>query len=716
MDSSTAIEEDLLKYVAEEIEGYDRLNPDILDGVIRDSNKLSISLDNIVSGFEEEKELILSSEDRLEQQRLRESIVDSIEGRLGVSIGYPRLIKSESGELTIGAKVRIKEHSRFSDQNTGIGKILRKDTGDNGWVSVEFEDGYSNIYAPEDLKLESDDETYSKVNQRILNEMPIRLEDFREYLMRTIPPLLNKASKTNSHRTSGKFEPGDLIVMSKGANKRYYITKEGSEGKVIRGNGSRYTVLFTKLTDDYESDTQEYDVYAKDMVLRENLKDAIKKAGGKRRYIQKLIDDAVNEEIISRVKEKFKDKRIEILVDNLIEQGVIFRDNGELYVNQKRARRYGNGHDKRGANDNNSLSSAKMPSQKDFKPKYDELAKKGLFMSGNMNAPLAEQSSNVVQFEYTVGCSHNKCTYCNLYKGSRFHKKSLNDFKKHVDKVFGYLAETGEANGLTRVFIGGGDALSVETKELSSGIDHIISLFKKHTGNLPKRISMYGSVKNILEKDIKGLKYLHCGGTCSGTCSSERYERRIGLELVYLGMETGDSQLLKELNKGHTEEELYRAIAILNKVNTSGSHLDVSAFVMPGLGGERYNQSHVHSTLNALRALEPKFINLMTIKEHPGSAYAKWMDRAEQKGDNRRLTQAEIGIQIADFIAGIDFPTTIGCFDNSCYLGENTNAIHFPSVDIDGVGSQIILADKIRTAVHKQSKRDGANPAYVALS
>jgi len=316
-----------------------------------------------------------------------------------------------------------------------------------------------------------------------------------------------------------------------------------------------------------------------------------------------------------------------------------------------------------------------------------------------MNAPLAEQTSNVIQFELTTGCSYNGCTYCSLFKRSKFQEKSPRDFKQHVDGIFTALKERKETQGLERIFIGGGDALSVDTSSLHESISYAITKFRDATSRLPKRVAVYGSVPNILTKSYSDLEYLFCGGSCLLGCSQNKFGTRIGLELIYLGLETGDDQLLQEIAKGYNANQMYDAIRRIRRVTAGGTKLKVSSFIMPGLGGEKHSHNHVRNTLQALRELKPEFINLMSIKEHPGSRYAKKMDVDEQKGENRRLTAKEAALQTADFIAGLDFPTTIGCFDNSTYLGEDTNLVHFPSFKLDGNGTEKILADVLRETV-----------------
>ena len=338
-------------------------------------------------------------------------------------------------------------------------------------------------------------------------------------------------------------------------------------------------------------------------------------------------------------------------------------------------------------------------------PAYKREDMKHLYLGGDMNAPLAEQTPNVVQLELTRGCSWNKCTYCDLFETIKFGEMEFYDFSIHASQVFRALDERGELDGLTRLFIGGGDALSVRTDKLQKAIQRSINEFWLHTRRLPKRVAMYASVPNVLTKTLDELNYLHCGGTCYSGCSKDHFEKRIGLELIYLGLETGDGELLKKVKKGYSERGMYKAIDRLKKAGTVRSDIQVSAFVMPGLGGETHRHTHVNGTLDALRALKPRFINIMTLNEDPKSRYKTIMDKEVEAGTNRRLTPEETTEQIADLIEGISFETTIGCFDNSMYLGRNTNRVRFRSVEIEPWfrENQKRLADRIRTAAHSDA-------------
>jgi hypothetical protein len=111
------------------------------------------------------------------------------------------------------------------------------------------------------------------------------------------------------------------------------------------------------------------------------------------------------------------------------------------------------------------------------------------------------------------------------------------------------------------------------------------------------------------------------------------------------------------------------------------------------------------NTIGALRDLKPEFINIPAICEHPDTVYAKMIQKDVDKGKNRRLSSDETALQMAEMIAGIDFPTTLGCFDNSMFFQADTNLIKFHSVEHRSKESAKRLAARIERAVQKQERR-----------
>jgi radical SAM superfamily enzyme YgiQ (UPF0313 family) len=271
-----------------------------------------------------------------------------------------------------------------------------------------------------------------------------------------------------------------------------------------------------------------------------------------------------------------------------------------------------------------------------------------------MSPPPAETKSNVIQFSLTEGCSHSACTFCDMYEKKAYHIKSLDEFKQHVDDVISSLTRS-EIRGIDRIFVGAGNALSVNTNELMKATQYALLKVKKATRKIPRRLAIYGNTKDILEKDSEDLEKLKCGGTCSGTCSKDTLGDRRGVDVIYWGIESGNSDVLKMAGKGYEQRELFEASSLINRVE-----IKTSVMIIPGLGGIKYFDEHVMDTASILSCLRPEWITFMGIEMKEGAPYTQIMKNEMEKGNNRPLTPKEIVEQTAQIIEKISFNTTLG--------------------------------------------------------
>ena len=161
---------------------------------------------------------------------------------------------------------------------------------------------------------------------------------------------------------------------------------------------------------------------------------------------------------------------------------------------------------------------------------------------GMIFRPPSEADSLILQV--TVGCSYNRCTFCAAYQGKRFRIKSLEETKEDIDEASSY--------NIRRVFLADGDALSIPQK----GLIQILSYLKAKLKGL-ERVGIYANAKDILRKDVEELKAL----------------RDLGLGILYLGLESGDPEVLKRIKKNATVDQLIRAG---KRVKASGMVLSVT--------------------------------------------------------------------------------------------------------------------------------------------
>ena len=203
----------------------------------------------------------------------------------------------------------------------------------------------------------------------------------------------------------------------------------------------------------------------------------------------------------------------------------------------------------------------------------------GMHYEGNCIRPPSEAYSILLQV--TVGCSHNKCTFCGTYKDKRFRIKEDRIILSDILFASKYMKRQ------DRVFLMDGDALIIPQKRLMWILDRI----REH---LPwvKRVGAYANAKSIRMKSLEELIQL----------------RENGLGILYLGVETGDAGLLKEIRKGTSAENL---INMGRKVRKAGIKLSVT--VLLGIAGRERSIEHARATGELLSAMDPNYVGALTV-------------------------------------------------------------------------------------------------------
>jgi radical SAM superfamily enzyme YgiQ (UPF0313 family) len=201
--------------------------------------------------------------------------------------------------------------------------------------------------------------------------------------------------------------------------------------------------------------------------------------------------------------------------------------------------------------------------------------------------PPSEADSLILQV--TVGCSYNRCTFCGAYQGKRFRIKHFEEIKEDIDEVSPYK--------IRRVFLADGDALSIPQEKLLQ----ILSYLKVKLKGL-ERVGIYANAKDILRKDVEELKAL----------------KELGLGIIYLGLESGDPEVLNRIKKNATVEQLIRAG---KRVKESGILLSVT--VILGLGGVEGSQRHAVETGKVLSEMDPDYVGALSLMIVPGTPIEK---------------------------------------------------------------------------------------------
>jgi radical SAM superfamily enzyme YgiQ (UPF0313 family) len=195
--------------------------------------------------------------------------------------------------------------------------------------------------------------------------------------------------------------------------------------------------------------------------------------------------------------------------------------------------------------------------------------------------------ANSILLQVTVGCSHNKCTFCGAYKGERFKIKS-------DEIIFEDIAFASQYCGRQRrVFLCDGDALIIPQKRL-------LAILKQIEKELPwvTRVGVYANTKSIQMKTPEELKEL----------------KAHGLGIAYMGLESGDDVTLKQIKKGATAEKM---IKMGRKIRETGIKLSIT--VLLGLAGRDRSMVHAQETGRVLSAIDPEYIGALSLMLVPGT-------------------------------------------------------------------------------------------------
>ena len=232
--------------------------------------------------------------------------------------------------------------------------------------------------------------------------------------------------------------------------------------------------------------------------------------------------------------------------------------------------------------------------------------------------PPSEAYSLIIQI--TLGCSHNKCTFCKMYKDKKFTIKPIEQIKKEVDffrRRVGYIE---------KIFLADGDALIIPTPKLLEILDYINEKFPEN-----KRISLYASPKSILLKTPEELKEI----------------RAKGVKLVYIGMESGDNEVLKDINKGVTAEEITEA-----SLKAKEAGFQISVTVIAGICGEKDSTSHALNTAKVINKIIPDYFSILCLVVHDGTE----IDRKIKAGEFREASGEDILKEIRMIVENINIP------------------------------------------------------------
>ena len=222
--------------------------------------------------------------------------------------------------------------------------------------------------------------------------------------------------------------------------------------------------------------------------------------------------------------------------------------------------------------------------------------------------PPAEASSLLIPV--TIGCSHNRCAFCAMYRTKRFKVRTSDEINKDLRNAAKYLRERGQV--CRKIFFCDGDALAAPFDLLASAAQGAQAFFPKL-----RRISLYASARNIMEKSIAELSEL----------------AQLKLNLAYAGLESGSDEILNLVSKGFSAQDM---ITASKKLQAAGWQL--SLIVMLGLGGKALSKKHVQASAEVVSACAPTFLSFLTTVPVPETPY---YERIEM-GETQPLTSREL--------------------------------------------------------------------------
>ncbi len=205
---------------------------------------------------------------------------------------------------------------------------------------------------------------------------------------------------------------------------------------------------------------------------------------------------------------------------------------------------------------------------------------------GTVIRPPSEAGSIILQV--TVGCPHNRCTFCASYKEVEFRIKDEATIEEDLDFAAAHCQRQNS------IFLADGDVLSLPQ-------EYLIRLFARIRKKIKKikRIRLYGRARSILDKSPGELRAL----------------KKLGLDRIYMGMESGSDRILKAVRKGADSGDMVRAARRVRRE----ADIFLSSTILLGLGGEDLSREHARQTGKVVSFMEPNQIAILTLMLLPGS-------------------------------------------------------------------------------------------------
>jgi radical SAM superfamily enzyme YgiQ (UPF0313 family) len=241
---------------------------------------------------------------------------------------------------------------------------------------------------------------------------------------------------------------------------------------------------------------------------------------------------------------------------------------------------------------------------------------------GNIFRPPSEADSLLLQA--TIGCSHNRCSFCAMYRDKQFRVRRLEDVLEDIAAAGKYYGPD-----VRRVFLCDGNALILPTPHLLK----ILATLEQTFPDL-QRVGAYANVRDLVSKSIAELQEL----------VSHR------LSLFYLGLESGSDAILKQIDKGTTADEMVAGVR-----HGMSAGMKSSVIFLLGLGGRRHWQENAIESAKAVSQMNPNYLSALTVTVVPGTPLARQL----KSGEFELPEPAEFAAELKLFLERIDVKATV---------------------------------------------------------
>lgn len=218
-----------------------------------------------------------------------------------------------------------------------------------------------------------------------------------------------------------------------------------------------------------------------------------------------------------------------------------------------------------------------------------------MYYEGKVYRPWMEADSFLIQT--TIGCTHNKCTFCDMFREKRFRIRDIDDIFKDIDDAREMLGR------VRSIFLVDGNVLALKT-------DFLLKVLNKVTSTFPEceKISVYAGLNDLRRKSIEELKQL----------------KDAGLGKVYTGLESGDEVTLAQIRKGLTVDQAKEGMA-----HAKAAGIEVLLSIIFGIGGKERSREHAVETTKLLNILQPEELAPMALTIQPGTVLADQVESGE---------------------------------------------------------------------------------------